>query len=154
MYGFVVRRLVRRSFRRLSAGDYEAVLGQFSPDVVFCFSGEHALGGELRGVGPTRRWFRRLYGLFPGIVFEPLRVVVSGWPWDTVVATRFRVRARMPGGRPYSNEGMQFLRLRWGRVVEDRVYEDTHGLVEALRYLADRGVDEALEGPLTGTDAR
>jgi len=149
MYGFIVRRLVRRSFRRLSAGDYETVLKQFSPDIVFCFSGEHALGGELRGVEPTRRWFQRIYRLFPGIGFEPQAVVVNGWPWDTVVATRFRVRAWMSGDRPYSNEGMQLLRLRWGRVVEDRIYEDTHGLVEALRYLADRGVDEALEGPLT-----
>jgi len=81
MYGFIVRRLVRRSFRRLSAGDYETVLKQFSPDIVFCFSGEHALGGELRGVEPTRRWFQRIYRLFPGIGFEPQAVVVNGWSW-------------------------------------------------------------------------
>jgi deazaflavin-dependent oxidoreductase (nitroreductase family) len=44
---------------------------------------------------------------------------------------------------------MQFLRLRWGRVVEDRLYEDTQRLVEALAYLAERGNGEAGAPPLS-----
>jgi len=149
MYHYIVRQIVRRAFRRLSAGDYEAVLARFAPTVAFRFSGDHAMGGELYGVPEVRAWFQRVYRLFPGIGFEPLAIVVQGWPWNTVAATRFRVRAPLHGGRPYANEGMQFLRLRWGRVVEDCLYEDTHALVEVFHDLARQGQAEALAPPLT-----
>lgn len=77
----------------------------------------------------------------------PLTITVSGWPWDTVAATRFSVRATLPGGAIYRNEGMQLLRLRWGRVVEGRLYEDTQLLAAALASLARQGVAEAQAAP-------
>ena len=49
MYKLIVRQIVRRTFARLSAGDYEAVVKQFGPRSRFVFSGDHALGGERRG---------------------------------------------------------------------------------------------------------
>ncbi|HEX3426228.1 MAG TPA: nuclear transport factor 2 family protein [Acidimicrobiales bacterium] len=148
MYRMIVRRIARRAYRHLSDGDYEAVLASFAPTVDFCFIGRHALGGELRGVELARGWFQRVYRLFPDLHFEPLDIIVSGPPWNTMVATRFRVEAHLPGGRPYRNEGMQFLRLRWGRVVEDRLYEDLDVLSAALHILAANGCDEAAAPPL------
>ena len=65
------------------------------------------------------------------------QVVVAGGPWHTRVTTRFLVRAPRPDGSLYTNEGVQLLRLRWGRIVEDRLYEDTQLLAEEL---ATRGV--------------
>ncbi len=38
MYTAIVRRIVRTGFRALSAGDYEQVLRQFHPGVIFSFS--------------------------------------------------------------------------------------------------------------------
>jgi ketosteroid isomerase-like protein len=143
MYRFTVKRLLRRSYQRLSRGEYEPVVKQFGPSSRFVFSGTHALGGERIGAGQVSEWFQRLFRLFPGLRLEPQTVVVNGWPWNTVVATHFTVRATLSDGRLYSNEGMQFLRLRWGRVVEDYLYEDTQKLAAELERMAERGVSEA-----------
>jgi ketosteroid isomerase-like protein len=136
VYKFIVKRIVRRTFRRLSEGDYEVVVRQFGPESRFMFSGDHALGGERRGQNAVREWFREMQRLFPGIRIEPLDVVVNGWPWNTVVATHLAISATLADGRPYRNEGMQLLRLRWGRVVEDLVFEDTLKLDAELQRMS------------------
>lgn len=135
MYKFIVKQIVRRTFRRLSEGDYEAVVRQFGPQSRFVFAGDHALGGERHGQEAARSWFQDMLGRFPGIRIEPQDVVVNGWPWKTVVATRLAITATLSDGRPYRNEGMQLLRLRWGRVVEDLIYEDTLKLDTELRRM-------------------
>ncbi len=143
MYKTIVKRIARRNFGRVNRDEYEQVLAQFDANVEFAFAGEHALGGELHGAEAVRGWFERSFRLFPDLRLEPVTIVVSGGPWDTRVATRFKVHATFRDGSAYGNEGMQFLRLRWGRVVEDRLYEDTQKLVAALELLAEQGVDEA-----------
>jgi ketosteroid isomerase-like protein len=135
MYKLIVKRIVHRTFARLSRGDYEAVVKQFGPDSRFLFSGEHELGGERVGQDAVREWFRHMLELFPGIRIEPREVVVNGWPWNTVVATHLEISATLADGRPYRNEGMQLLRLRWGRVVEDLIFEDTLKLDAELRRM-------------------
>jgi hypothetical protein len=50
-----------------------------------------------------------------------------------VIATHLAISAARPGGREYRNEGMQLLRLRWGNVVEDLIYEDTLKLADELQ---------------------
>ena len=96
------------------------------------FSGDHPMGGEHRGPDEVRAWFERVHGYFPDLRLEPIEIVVDGWPWNTLVATRFRVTATLSDGRPYENEGMQFLRLRWGKAYEDYIYEDTQKLAAEL----------------------
>ncbi len=149
MYHFIVKRTIRRSFRNLSHGDYETVLKLFSPSVRFAFAGEHALGGEQQGVEAVRLWFQRLYRLLPGLRFEVQNVLVNGWPWNTVAATHFIVRTVFDDGRSYTNAGVQIIRLRWGRIVEDYLYEDTQKLVAELQYRAGRGIQEAVAAPIS-----
>ena len=133
MYKFIVRRIVRRAFAGLSAGDYEPIVKQFGPRSRFNFAGDHALGGERFGQDAVRAWFQEMLKRFPGIRIEPQEVVVNGWPWNTVVATHLAISAPRAGGREYRNEGMQLLRLRWGRVVDDLIFEDTLALQHELR---------------------
>lgn len=134
MYHAIVRRTVREGFRALSIGQSDPVLRLFGPRTRFSFLGDHLLGGEFVGKEHAQRWFDLLFKTFPGIQFDVERVDVSGWPWNTLVVTRFHVRATLPG-RPYRNQGLQVLRLAWGRIVEDRVVEDTVPLVNALDFL-------------------
>jgi ketosteroid isomerase-like protein len=135
VYRLIVRQNLRRAYRRMSAGDYESVVSKFGPASVFEFAGSHELGGERHGVDAIRALFRRMFDRFPDLRLEPQEVIVNGMPWNTVVAVRFAVSATV-AGEPYRNEGMQFLRLRFGRVVEDRVYEDTQKLAAALERIA------------------
>ena len=142
MYKRIVRRIVRRSFAGLSAGNYEPIVKQFGPRSRFYFAGDHVLGGERRGQHEVREWFALALRTFPGLRIEPQDVVVNGWPWNTVIATRLDISATRPDGREYRNEGMQLLRLRWGRVVDDLIYEDTLALQREL----ERSDAEAMAG--------
>jgi ketosteroid isomerase-like protein len=139
VYRLIVKRNLRRAYERLSRGDYESVVKKFSESSVFEFAGSHQLGGERRGTDAVRELFRQMFDCFPDLRLEPKAIVVNGMPWNTVVAARFGVSATV-AGEPYRNEGMQFLRLRFGRVVEDRLYEDTEKLAAALERIArERG---------------
>ena len=144
MYRLIVKLRLRKSFRRLSRRDYEPIVKLFGPSSRLLFSGDHALGGERRGADGARQWFGEVYRLFPDLRLEPQAVIVNGWPWNTVAATRFTVSAGGVDGSPYRNEGMQFLRLRWGRVVEDLLFEDTLKLEAELRRRAGQEVTAAV----------
>ena len=133
MYSTIVRSIVRAGFRALSAGDYEQVLRQFDSQVIFSFVGPAPLGGERRGVEAVREWFQRLFSYFPGIQFTVHQVIVQGYPWNTLVASRLSIAAPRLDGSMYQNNMMQFLRLKWGRVIEDQLYEDTYKLFGELQ---------------------
>jgi ketosteroid isomerase-like protein len=133
MYKFFVKRKVRKALAALSAGDADGIVQQFRPQSRFMFAGEHALGVDLRGPEAVRRWFGEMHRRFPGIQIVPVDVVVNGWPWNTTVATHLVITAPRAGGRTYRNEGMQLLRLSWGRIVEDLIFEDTQRIADELR---------------------
>lgn len=143
MYKTLVRRIVHAGFHSVNRGDYEQLLRQFEPQVVFSFAGPAPLGGERRGVEDVREWFQRLFSYFPGIQFTVEQVIVQGWPWNTLVATRLSVAAPRADGSTYQNEAMQFLRVRWGKVVEDRLQEDSYKLaIELQNRLGDEETKE------------
>jgi ketosteroid isomerase-like protein len=144
MYHQIVQKIVKQGFRELSQGNFEHVVKQFAPNIIFSFMGDHALGGERHGQKETRAWFQKLHGFFPDLTLNPLEIVVVGLPWNTMVRVRFTVQATLPGGMLYTNEGAQILRLRWGKITEDRIYEDTEKLIRVLEYLAQHGKDEAM----------
>lgn len=148
MYASIVERVIRDGFQRLSSGDCEPIVGKFLPDTAFHFVGHHALGADLHDVAAIRRWFERLLRLFPGIQFEVRDVKVSGMPWNTLVVTQLGIRATLPDGQSYRNDALQVVRLRWGRIVEDIVYEDTSVLVRALEQIAGQGMTEAASEPI------
>jgi ketosteroid isomerase-like protein len=147
-YHAVVRGILRKSFANISSGRGASVAAQFAPDATLQFYGDHALGGERRGRAAIAGWFERLHELFPVLHVTPLAAVVNGTPWNTTVATRFSVTASLPGGEPYRNEGMQYLRIAWARIVEDRIYEDTDRLKDALRIIDAARAPEAVAASL------
>jgi ketosteroid isomerase-like protein len=148
LYHAIIRMILRRALADISAGRTEALARQFRPDATFCFAGDHALGGELRGRAQIAAWFARIGRIFPGLTLTPLSIIVNGGPWNTTVATRFRVRATLPDGSAYANEGVQILRICWASIAEDRVFEDTDRLRAALEVIAKSGRPEALAPPL------
>jgi ketosteroid isomerase-like protein len=128
----MVRLMVRRQFGHVSAGRLDQFLTVFDDRSLFQFAGDHVFGGERRGVAQIREVIEQMRREFDGLTVEPNRVLVQGWPWDTTVATQLAVRATLSDGTAYRNDGLQLLRLRWGKVVEDRIYEDTDKLHAAV----------------------
>jgi ketosteroid isomerase-like protein len=97
-------------------------------------------------VGAVRAWFQRLFSYFPGIQYTVHQVIVQGWPWNTLVATRLSVADPRADGSVYQNDVMQFSRLRWGKVVEDHLYEDTYKLAVELQQRLSREETNGTEG--------
>ena len=149
MYYRIVRQTVEQGFQRLSQGDPDAILSKFAPSAHFRFLGDHAMSANLSTPPAIRQWFERILRLFPGIQIVPADIKVSGMPWNTLVVVQLAIHVPMPDGQSYQNTGLQMLRLRWGRVIEDYVCEDTVLLVNALQTLAGRGVLEAAAAPIT-----
>jgi ketosteroid isomerase-like protein len=131
---WITGKMVRRTFAAWSAGDWRAPVRMFSRNAVFVFSGhDHELAGERRGHEAIEAWFRRATELV-AFDFTVHDVVVSGWPWNMRIAVRFTNHATIRAdGTRFVNPGMQYARLRWGRVVEDRIYDDTAVVGDAVR---------------------
>lgn len=122
MLSQIVRWRVRRVYAALGTGDPEPAIAAFAIDGRFVFPGSHAVAADCRGRAAITDWFRRFADLRPQ--FELLDVVACGPPWDMRVGIRFTDRI----GGDYQNEGMQYARMKWGRIVLDRVYLDTQAV--------------------------
>jgi ketosteroid isomerase-like protein len=133
VYGALTARVIRGRFAAMSRRDSGAVLRFFADDASFRYGGEHALAGEYRSREEIAHWFERLWSLFE-VQFDVHDVLVGGPPWSMRVATRFTARVRAADGRTFVNHGMQYARIRWGRVREDHVYPDTQLVAVALEH--------------------
>lgn len=144
----ITRAVYARGLRDVERGDLDAALRQFHPDGTLTFVGDSPLGARLRGHAAIRTWFERFLRLLPDPRFEVQRVAVSGPPWHQQLAAHVLIRSTV-AGEPYRNQFAHFLTLRWGKVVDDTVLEDTRTWADACARLVAAGVAEAGEGPLT-----
>lgn len=153
IYRAIVRRQVRTLFAQANGGNWEAIVAGLAPSFTYRFIGETPLGGTRTTHAAMRRWFDRLYRLFPGSQFAPVRIVVEGPPWNTQIMTYVKIQGTAPttagAPAPYENEFMQAMILRWGKITSVITLEDTQRFVEALPRLAAAGIDDATASPIT-----
>jgi ketosteroid isomerase-like protein len=136
MYRTIVAAKARSTWRRIAAGEIEAASAMAHDDLRFRFVGQTALGADLRGKDAFLAWFRSATERLPGLTFQVDDVLVGGWPWSTRVAVKLAISAPLPDGTTYRNQGVQWLHLRWGRMTDDWVLEDTIALQQALDQFA------------------
>ena len=61
-----------------------------------------------------------------GLQIQPDEVITSGWPWRSTVCLRGTDHLRGPDGTVvYENRYVIWGHLRWGRLRDHEVYEDT-----------------------------
>jgi len=144
----ITRAVYRRGLRSLEHGDLDGLLRRFDEACTFSFAGDTPLGAELQGRPEIRRWFERFQRLLPQPTFEIDRLVIDGPPWNQRLAAHLVIRSTIVGA-PYQNQFAQFLRLRWGKVTDDVVLEDTQTWAGACERLVAAGMTEAGESPLT-----
>jgi ketosteroid isomerase-like protein len=120
------RWIILKTFAFMTAkfadGDCDLVLKLMAGDVRFIFPGTSSFAADITGREGIERWLRRFVAMHP--YYEILDVLVSGPPWNMRVAVRMRDRI----GDDYSNDGMHYLRMRWGKVFYDRVFIDTEAV--------------------------
>ena len=128
MYSWIVKRVLEVLLGRLNAGDIRPLLWTYAPDAHLVFPGKSSFAGDHRGKREIEAWLRRFAGLGPTFVLHD--VAVAGPPWSMRVLFRFSDRIPIPDGGEYANEGMEYLRMRWGRIAEQFVYLDTEAVAE------------------------
>jgi ketosteroid isomerase-like protein len=131
MYRAIVAARTRRVWRSIDERDIEAPFRLAAPDVRFTFVGSTPLGATFTGRDEFRAWLARAFDRFPDLHFEVRDVAVKGWPWNTRVAVRLCITATLNDGSAYRNDAVQWITLRWGRMTDDWVLEDTLALQQA-----------------------
>ncbi len=148
MYRTIVEARIRALFNELNKGNYEPILRTAANEFEHCFAGRHALSGRRASLPTTRRWYERLFTIFPNIRFQVHEVVVGGWPWNTTVAVEWSDSYTLLDGTERTNSGAHFIRLKWGRGVSVHIHCDTDLLLENLAIQHRGGIAEAAFEPL------
>jgi ketosteroid isomerase-like protein len=133
-YDAAFERMLRRSVANLMAGDVDAFLKFYADDATLHFPGDNSWGPVYRGKDEIRGFLERF--LRVGLQGQVHEILVSGPPWDTTVTVRFDDRATAPDGTiVYENRAMVLLKVRWGKVVSEEVFEDTERVAAFDRWL-------------------
>jgi ketosteroid isomerase-like protein len=123
MYSWIVERLVRLMYDKVSAGELRLPLLGLAKDARLIFPGSSSFGGEHRGKSAIEAWMRRFASLRPE--FTTHDAAAAGPPWNMRVYMRFSDRIVAPNGYVYENAGMEFIRIKSGLIREIRVHLDT-----------------------------
>jgi ketosteroid isomerase-like protein len=135
LYAWTVRFMLRRTLRSLREGDFEPLFSTYTDDIRFVFPGHSSWAGEFRGREEVERWVRRVYQV--GLRLEPHEMLVAGSPWDTTVCLRFTDRCTAPNGTiVYTNQGVIFGKIAWGKITSYELHEDTEKVVALDKYVA------------------
>ena len=124
------------------------MLEGLAPEFEWVFYGETALGGRRTTEASMRLWWQRAFRLMPDIQFDLDEVLVTGWPWNTRIATTEIAHSPLPDGSRYENHVHQLIHMKWGRVTRMRTSEDTQALAKVLDTLAAAGIEEAHAAPI------
>ena len=133
MYSWIVRRALGQVVRQINSGDVPALMKRVGDDMLLVFPGESSFAGEYRGKDEIEAWLRRFVALKPS--FELHDAAVAGPPWNMRVSFRFSDRIAAPDGWEYRNTGAEWLRIRGGKIREQRVYLDTQRVAELDTHL-------------------
>ncbi len=133
MYSWLIKRLVAFLYGRVSRGQLCLPLLALAGDARFVFPGGSSFGGEQSGKAAIEAWMRRFAELHPQ--FTTHDAAAAGPPWNMRVFMRFSDRIVAPDGYVYENEGLEYIRIRWGLIREIRVSLDTEKVAALDRHL-------------------
>jgi ketosteroid isomerase-like protein len=148
MLSWLARPMLMKNLARLNSGDAGPVLGMDAPDIKFRFPGENSWAAELETADQHADWVARFVDV--GIQLTPEQVVVQGPPWHMTMCVRGTSFLNgSDGARAYSNRFVLWGHLRWGRLKDYEVYEDTQATARLDTFLAasDRSRNPARSSP-------
>ncbi|MBV9464499.1 MAG: hypothetical protein JO206_07400 [Solirubrobacterales bacterium] len=136
MVSWLAKQVISYAMSRTRAGDIGPTLRLEADHVRFTFPGRSSWGGVMEGKGEVERWLRRLTRV--GIQTYPDEVLVKGFPWRMTVCVRGHDHLRSSAGETvYENRFVIWGRMRWGRITEYEVYEDTEKATALDGWLAE-----------------
>lgn len=134
MLSWLAKKLIAHVMAKTRSGDIRPTLMLDRPDIRFTFPGTNSWSGTINGKDGHRRWLERLVRV--GVKTEPDEVLAGGPPWNSTVCIRGRSWwDNQEGERIYSNRFVIWAHLKWGRLKEYEVYEDTEKAAALDEYL-------------------
>lgn len=143
MYHYIVKQLVKKSFGLVNERRFDELVKAMALNVRHRFAGDHALGGIRNDQAAVRAWLGRLARLTPNLTITVNTIHVEGWPHHTLAIVRWTATATLLNGDPCLNKGVHFITLKWGKVTQLDVYEDTLVVYNGLEKQYAAGIDEA-----------
>lgn len=147
MYSWIVKRIVRFLYGKISRGELRLALLLLADDARFCFPGQSSFGAELRGKREIAGWMARFASLRPQ--FTVRDVAAAGPPWNLRILMRFEDRIVAPNGYVYENAGMEHLVVRNGLIREIDVHLDTEKVARLDAQLGSPAAGPRPDGPVT-----
>ena len=148
MYHSIIKHNIKKAFQSVNDHQYEELTKGLSPTIRHHFSGDHALGGTRHDLTTVNEWFQRVGRLLPNLKLTITNVVVKGWPNNTLVIAQWTAAATLQNGDSYKNHGVHFVTLKWGKITDMTVYEDSQAVADALEKQYRSGIKEAKSAQL------
>ncbi len=127
IYRWFVRKQALAAWKLLSDQRLDDI--RLADNVHLVYLGDHPLAADIHGADAVRAWLRdELFGRLPGLRFQVEDMIVEGGPRTTRIATRYA--ATRNGQLVY--RGVQFTRIKWGKLAEECILPDTAALAAAL----------------------
>src|SRR4051794_27309683 len=124
MLNYLAKRMVQRGFAAMNRGDVTAVLLMMTHDVRLIFPGTSSWSGEYRGKAEVERFTRRIAQ--HGLQYRVHDVLIKGPLWNMTLVYVISDEARDAAGNViYSNRAVEYCKLRWFKIYEQEVFEDT-----------------------------
>jgi ketosteroid isomerase-like protein len=110
--------------KAIREGDIGPTTVMYAEDVRFHFPGDSSFAPGADGKAALEEWLRRFVRL--GLQIYPDEVSLTGWPWKQTIVVRGHIHLDDPqDGRVYENRYVIWGHMRWGKMREYEVYEDT-----------------------------
>ena len=119
MYAWLVGRVIRMGYAQAVAGNPKMLMTMAADDIEFTFPGHNSFATRITSKSEVADWMARFASMSPR--FDVEDVIVSGLPWNMRVAVRFTDAI----GDDYRNQGVEYLRIRWGKLRSIEVFLDT-----------------------------
>jgi len=143
MYQYIVKQKVKNSFKLVNEHRFTELVNGMSLNVRHNFAGDHAMGGTRNDQAAVKLWMERLARVKPNLHLTINHLTVEGWPNKTLAIVRWTANAVLANGESYENHGVHFISLKWGKVIEINVYEDTMKANYGLEIQYEAGIKEA-----------
>jgi ketosteroid isomerase-like protein len=145
LYSSIVKKRIRQAFDRVNDHAWDDLMPGIAPDVHHSFGGAHAIGGERHDAKTLRCWFERLARVLPNLHLQINNIWVKGPPWHTMVFVQWDGTATLLNGDDsYFNRGLHVITLKWGKIQELDVFEDSQEVARGLAAQAEAGLEEAV----------
>ena len=121
----LVKRMVPAAFKATNQHDIEAVLKNYSEDIILIYPGDVSVSGTYHGKDEVRAFLQRWFDQFPSVCFTVKSVTVSNLfdlIGNNVVAIEYEVDVVNRDGLKFHNSGVTVATVRRGKAVFSQDY--------------------------------